>query len=35
MLEPFLSKWKQFDGWDFSRHQGKHRSTMLTIARGF
>jgi hypothetical protein len=27
-LEPFLFRWKQFDGGDFSCRQGKHRSTM-------
>jgi len=25
-LEPFIFKWKQFDGMGFSRQPGKHRS---------
>jgi hypothetical protein len=28
LLEPFTSKWKQFDGWDFSGLQGEYRSAM-------
>jgi len=33
--KPFIFKWKQFDGMEFSRQPGKTDVTMPRIVRGF